>query len=392
LELTKRQKTLYDRLITLGEWANTGELPYHPLEILGFGSFFRGKQKPRDVDLIFRIPKEHLPEFDEFVLFLREIRYDRALAKRHTKPHGALTELRNNEDPRAAHFSDGVFRKYLNWINPYSWNMLRPNDIQKHFEFASPIDYAKRMINKDLPNLNVVSYLGPDEEKLKRDGLRCGFVVSIWSKNSPDMVSNLKRLLSDECVIQNLARELAYFEMQISEVSAYKELLEAEIELLLKIPRRKKTKNSSIWFDQYSESHTDLVNVHQDYNSAKEASKRFDEEQWGKEVDVKISSIDESAKIVEHSRTTLKELYQLNDLLESIRNVLAYFKSGEAETKFNAKEYVVECILSEGTQKQKDKNAEFLRKRGFPVDRVLNKKEREYRKRISEIRARFDFE
>ena len=392
MELTKRQKTLFDRLVTLGEWANTGELPYHPLEILGFGSFFRGKRDPNDIDLIFRIPKEHLPEFDEFVQLLCEIRNDWDLKGRNNKPHDALIELRTNEDQRVANFSDDVFRKYLNWVESYSWNMLRPKDMQQNFEFLSPRRYGERMIQKHLPKLKVADYLYPEDERFHSSGLRCGFIVSVWSKDSPDTVSNLKRLLSEECVVQNLARELAYFEIQISEVSAYKELLEVEIELLLKIPRRRKAKNSSLWFDQYSVSHTDLVNVNQDYNSAKEASKRFEEQQRGKEVGVKITSIDESARIVEHSRTTLKELYQLNAILNPIRNVLAKFKSGEAETKCNAKEYVVECILREGAQKQKDKNAEFLRNRGFPVDRVLNKKERDYRKRISEFRSRYDIE
>ncbi|QDT24353.1 hypothetical protein [Gimesia chilikensis] len=390
MELTKRQKTLFDRLVTLGEWANTGELPYHPLEILGFGSFFRGKRNPNDIDLIFRIPKEHLPEFDEFVQLLYEIRNDWDLEERNANPHDALVELRTNEDQRVANFSDSVFRKYLNWIKPYSWNMLRPNDIHQHNEIASPYAYSKRMIKMNLPKLNVVSYLSPEEEKMKRDGLRCGFVVSIWSKDSPDTVSNLKRLLSEECVVQNLARELAYFDVQISEVSAYKQLLEAEIELLLKIPRRRKAKNGSIWFDEYSESHANLVVVHQGYNSAKEASKRFDEEQWGKEIDIKIRSVAESAKTADQSRKTLKELYRLNDMLESIRNVLAYFKSGEDETELNAKEYVVDCILKSGSQKLKDEKAEFLRNRGFPVDHVLKKKERDHRKHISEIRAQFD--
>ena len=392
MELTKRQKTLYDRLITLGEWANTGELPCHPLEILGFGSFFRGKRNPNDIDLIFRIPKEHLPEFDEFVQLLREIRNDWDLKGRNDKPHDALIELRINEDQRVANFSDDVFRKFLNWIESYSWNMLRPKDIQQKFEILSPRRYGERMIQKHLPKLKVADYLYPEDERFHSSGLRCGFIVSVWSKDSPDTVSNLKRLLSVECVVQNLARELAYFEIQISEVSAYKELLEAEIELLLKIPRRRKAKNSSIWFDQYSVSHTDLVNVHQDYNSAKEASKRYEEEQRGKEVDVKITTVTESAKTADQSRMTLNELYDLNDILEPIRNVLAYFNSGEDETELNAKEYVVECILSEGAQKQKDKKAEFLRNRGFPVDSILNKKERDYRKRISEFRSRYDIE
>ena len=59
-KLTKRQSVLFERLVKLGELAVKDVLPVKVTSIKGFGSFFRGKPSPKDVDLAiaqdFRIP------------------------------------------------------------------------------------------------------------------------------------------------------------------------------------------------------------------------------------------------------------------------------------------------------------------------------------------------
>jgi hypothetical protein len=51
VKLSLCQKLLLSRLVTLGEQALKRQLPVEVTEIFGFGSFFPGKQGPKDVDL-----------------------------------------------------------------------------------------------------------------------------------------------------------------------------------------------------------------------------------------------------------------------------------------------------------------------------------------------------
>ena len=389
MQLTDRQQLLFDRLVTLGDWATNGELPLRVLEIRGFGSFFRGKPRPSDVDLILRVQRpDHLPEFDRFIKVLNAINYDWKLAKRFPTPKDALAGLREDGDSRCADVVDEEHRKFSNWVEAYSWKMLRPDTFHGQCSFEAPEGYAKRMVKRHLPNLNIIHFQNPSDEDVRPLGLRCGFTVSIWKSEATDTAQNLRRLLSEEIVTENLLRELAYFDIQIPEVEALTRLYEAEIELLNRIPRRRKKPQSSWkWFEKFSDDHADLLKFQQQLKAAQKASERFDKEEWGRPPNGKVVSLSETAKEADQARKRLKQLYQRNEMLESIRDRLAHFKSGRAETDLPAKEYVVDELLNDGSQKAKEKVAAFLRTLGYPVDRVLRRNERdfiEHRRRVVE--------
>jgi len=75
IPLTKRQRVLLDRLLTLGNWLSEGKLPVQATEVYGFGSFFWGKAGPRDVDLVLRRSRKDTADFRLFTRLLDEATY-----------------------------------------------------------------------------------------------------------------------------------------------------------------------------------------------------------------------------------------------------------------------------------------------------------------------------
>ena len=130
------------------------------------------------------------------------------------------------------------------WIDGYSWNMLNPDTMQKEFAITSPEDYTKRMVKRRLPNLNIIRILNADDTKPQPIGLRCGFTVSLWSEETPEVASNLAELLSEKVLSRNLMLEMAYFDAQLPMVRAQEVLRRAEIEVIFSIPRRRKAADS----------------------------------------------------------------------------------------------------------------------------------------------------
>lgn len=375
--LTDRQQLLFDRLVTLGDWATKGELPMRVLEIRGFGSFFRGKPRPQDVDLLIRIQRpEHLPEFDLFVGLLKQIRCDWDLEERYDTPMRAIAALASASDERLNGISPPHIKRFLNWVESYSWKMLRPQTIHGQCSFSGPEDYAKRMIKKTLPNLNVFQFMNPRETDQKPSGLRCGFTVSIWSEDRPNTADNLTALMTETAMRSNAIRELAYFEVQHQEISALVAYHEAEIELLQRIPKRKKKADCSwTWFNAFSTDHSDLAEVSTALKLAQQNSNEFVEQKWGRATSSSepTLSLTKLASQVDKQRKGIKRLFIRNDLLESLRTELAHFKSGAATTDLKAEEYAVVEMLRHGSKSEKVKKADFLRDMGFPVDRMLKR-------------------
>ena len=372
MQLTDRQQILFDRLVTLGEWVMDGELPLTIFEITGFGSFFRGKPRPRDVDLIVRIQhSERLPEFDKFVEVLKSFRNDLDLEDQHQTPHAALVQMISARDKRIADIPENNLRKYLNWIESHSWNMLRPQTMHGQSALESPTDYAKRMIKKRLPNLNIFAFCNRDDTDSRPSWLRCGFTVCIWSHKRPNTKENLVNLLSEASMRDNLARELAYFEVQLPKLRAHVQLIETEIKLLLKIPRRRKTPNTPWkWFEEWSKNHNDLRNVRLEFERSASVALKFDEEEWNlpKSSLGEHRTVASASNAADESRKEIKRLYEAIDRLEAIREKLAQYKSGDATTPLSASDFVVDELLSKGSKTSIEKMLAFLCQLGFPVD------------------------
>jgi len=387
-DLTDRQQLLFSRLVTLGEWATNRKFPFRVLEIIGFGSFFRGKPRPHDVDLVLRVENsDRATELKRLVDLVKTLRRDWDLQEKFETPSAAISDLVKLKDQRVSDISDSEIKLFLTWIAGYSWNMIFHQDYLGAYDYLSSHAIAKRLIKASLPNLNVVLFVGPKEPD-KPVGLRCGFNVSIWSQDRPDTASNLFELLTETSVRENATRELAFFREELARISATVRLHEAEIELLRKIPKRRQpSSDSSRWFETYAKNHPDLIAATAELDRAYKPNSQTEDR-------VPISTRDraliELATEVDELRVEIKRLYRRNDLLEPLRDSLAYFKSGKAETELPAEEYAATCLLSRGSKTEKAKCAEFLRSFGLPVDRVLNriaKEERMY-SRAAQVRLK----
>lgn len=378
LALTKRQQVLFDRLVMLGDWASTGELPLDVLEIRGFGSFFRGTASPKDVDLFIRC---HLhpprPDFERFLKLLKTIRFDSDHDERFSTPKEALLfEHESTDTPWLPGIDNGEIerRRFGEWLEGYSWNMLNPQTIQQELSVESPVDYMKRMVKRRLPKLSIVQFLGPQDTAERGLGIRCGFTVSIWSKERPDMRANLEALLSEQAVTENTLRDLAYFEAQIPMMHAKVALMRAEVDQLLVTGREPKPVEPHWkWLEAWSEKQDSLRDAKEHLQHAEKVAHRFDDEEWGTaEPPAEFTALShrEAVTKADELRQELKGLYQAMVGLKDVRNCLSFYQSGCAKTDLPPREYVVAEMLSTGSARAKQRAAEFLQELGLLQDRL----------------------
>ena len=368
IKLTTRQRLLMKRLVRLGDMANDNELPVRPTEIRGFGSFFRGKPRPHDVDLLikedFRTKK---PEFECLIKVLKRINYDWDLENQFQTPRDAIAELVSTQDLRISEIADLDIELLKRWISPYSWNMLRPQTMAAQSAFDSPRAYTNRMLKGELPNINVLSFMGPsDGDKLL--GMRCGFTVRVWSIENPDTKANLDELMTETSMRKNALVERAFFLTQIPMMTASVRFHEAEIALLKRLPTQQPaTRDPWRWFDDFSKGHPDLAAATLELERTRNVRNGVEE----CDVADDGSPLIELATEVDRLRKKLKHLYAREEQLESLRNTLAYYRSGAENDGLNVDDFVVYKMLHRGSKVAKLKRKEFLESMGYPVDDMM---------------------
>src|SRR5207253_10012124 len=69
--MTKRQGVLLDRLVAFCQRCGSPDLPMKVVRVMGYGSFFRGKDRPADVDLRVVVGERH-SDFERFVEIVDE--------------------------------------------------------------------------------------------------------------------------------------------------------------------------------------------------------------------------------------------------------------------------------------------------------------------------------
>lgn len=369
-KLTDRQRLLMKRLITLGDWANSNELPVCLMEIRGFGSFFRGKPRPRDVDLLIKVDNNNNPsDFTRLIELLESIRYDWDVESQFSTPGEAIAELVAIQDPRATVIARCNIKRLIRWVAPYSWNMLRPQGLATEFSFSCPNAYAKRLIKSRLPNINVLNFMGSHAGD-KLAGMRCGFTVSVWSQDRPDTAANLDALMTAESMRMNALLERAYFVDQLPRICASVKLREAEISLLKKIPTQPQpAPHPRVWFDEFAKDHPDLAEATSDLAASTHIPKDVEQNASSDEG----TSLDDLAAEVDDIRKKLKYLYTLHDQLEVLRNTLITFRSGAETFGLSIDEFAVYKMMKRGSQSAKLKCKKFLESVGYPVDEITRR-------------------
>jgi len=371
--LSDRQNLLIERLVELGRMASDHELPFDVVEILGFGSFFRGKDRPKDVDLFLRCERQPLrPDFERFIALLRKVRYDPEFQGAYETPKDAMRVLYERTDaPRLPGFNDGELeqQRFCGWLDGYSWNMLYPQTINEQAGMNLPDEFAKRLVKRRVPNLNVVSFVNHDDPA-PMSALRCGFTVPVWSKDRPDVSTNLVELLSPDRLTQNTLQELRYFEVQFPAVKAELKLLEAEIELLFRIafpqspPRR-----TWEWHEEWVKDREELRDLKKVRDKARRAADRFDDEEWGSSIPTPYMALahKRALAMTESLRKEIKDVYQKIDLLEELQASLARYQSGNADCSGPVHEFVATDVLSRGNARQRKQMQALLAEMGIPI-------------------------
>lgn len=368
--LTHRQNALYDRLVKLGEWATDERLPCKVKEIVGFGSFFRGKPSPKDVDLILRIDNPELtPRFNHFCEVLKAIRDSRRNQAKFGTPREALhVELRRLAQSERLVSDAAAYREslYSSWLEGYSWPMLFPATIIGQCSLKSPEEFTRRLLRREFPNLNVIRY---ERFKDKWDGfgeLRCGFSVSLWSEGRPDIRSNLARLLSDDVVTENALRDMAYFQVQLPNISAEVQLVTAEIALLRRIPWRKKSAPKNLSDESLVANDPEMITLKAHSEKTKKAADAFDKLKISGEF-IPSGDMAPSNAISEADRLRkeIKEQYVRFDILEQIRNVLNWYHAQELDTPLNHLDYVADELLKSGNVQERKRKRQILEELGW---------------------------
>src|SRR5262245_42121339 len=197
LNLTKRQRVLFERLVKLGELASTDLLPVNVTSIKGFGSFCRGKPSPKDVDIVMQQAGES-PQFDAFIKLIEKIRGTVSTQRRFPKPIGAFLEV---FDQAQAEMLPGLLDPteqrsiFASWLEGWSWQMLYPDTMSEQIATGFPEAYLRRLLRRLIPNISVAFLLGPKGDE-GVDALRTGFLVEIWTPQRPDMRANLMAALA----------------------------------------------------------------------------------------------------------------------------------------------------------------------------------------------------
>lgn len=115
--MTKRQAVLLERLVTFCGRCGSPDLPMKVDCVIGYGSFFRGKPNPDDVDLIAMVSRRH-PGFERFCdLVDKDLRTRRGEAT----PRDRMRRLaRAHPDPEVQRLAD----VYAAWLGDVSDHWL----------------------------------------------------------------------------------------------------------------------------------------------------------------------------------------------------------------------------------------------------------------------------
>lgn len=238
MKLSSRQKLLMSRLAALGQQALDRQLPVEVTEILGFGSFFRGKQRPKDVDLLIRYARDHGRAFGAFRAILEHVAQDVSNQYDFDRPLAAfLAEY----DRRHANMLPGLVSVdeerdlFQRWLEPYSWPMLFPKTVADACAWDDPCGFTRRLLRRTLPNVNVAYFIFADmaPEEL---GLRAGFTELIWSRDKPDIGTNILAALAPEKMFVNTQKDFRNFDRQLFRLRATLGMLEQFAREALKEP------------------------------------------------------------------------------------------------------------------------------------------------------------
>jgi hypothetical protein len=376
--LTKRQRVLYDRLLVLGDWATNRLLPIDATQIIGFGSFFRGKPQPKDVDIVIQHTKNDSADFKRFRRMLHAVRRDMKRRETFDTPQAALLDLFDEQrEPMLPNCTDLMTEEravFASWCEGISWNMLHPQTIAGQVEVEGPEFYAKRFIRRRLPNVNVVLFLGP-AQTFEKTGLRTEVSVSIWSREQRNIHANLEWVLSPTHLQNRTVEELANFDRQVFRLNTLLDMFRLALSLLFETPRSERPLEPQNWLKVWCERHKSKVVDAAMFRDLWADGWLLDEEEIGSELGIRYTqpSYDGASDVevrdfCERRRAEIKQLWPIVEVYRDIIRNLVVYKAGSVRTNQNAKHFIVSRLLCQWNSRDEKEYVPILRELGFPVD------------------------
>jgi hypothetical protein len=360
--MTQRQRVLLDRLLTLGTWLSDGKLPVQVTEVYGFGSFFRGKAQPRDVDLVLRCLLEDTADFQLFSTLLDKATYG-GFSSDFSTPQAALLHV---FDQHYSSLLPGVInvtaqrRLFEEWIEGYTWGMLFDTTFHRQLTLRSATEIARRLIKRHLPNLNVPMWLSPDRP-IDKCGLNAGFAILVWSREKPDIRANVETALTQDQRQLSVLAELAKFDPVLFRQETLYDLLTKASEQLLRTPRsRTRSESPEKWLRRWAKRHFGPdAHTLDSAMTVERMSATFGDKALalavGKEYAPRSYDgvpLEHLSALVEAKRKRIKSLWRNLEVYPAIIRALAAYKSNSVSTDLTAREFVLDRLQSTRNQRQ----------------------------------------
>jgi hypothetical protein len=298
---------------------------------------------------------------------LKKVRFDQTYQDQHANPQDAV--YRASDDPRLPGLDDSEVERarFREWLHGHTWNMLHARTMVDDSRITSSEEYAKRMVKRRFPNLNVMEFGNANDSS---DHIRHGFTVEVWSRERPDVRANLAELLSEDRLNENTLQELRYFEKQLPVVQAEAELLRTEIGLLLLIARPSApAKDTYAWLETWEKDREELRDLTERVRLATAEAHRFDDAERGSPVPPEYYALGhrKALAMTEHMRKEIKRLNQSMELLKVVQWSLAKYQSGSFRSEHSAKMFAAIDALTQGNARERKPMKGVLTELGIPV-------------------------
>lgn len=291
-------------------------------------------------------------------------------SKYETPKEALLAEL--NRRAVSSLFEESAFESraslYESWLEKYSWSMLFPSTFHEQLSVTAPEEFARRLMRRHFPNLNVVRYSRHSPDYSATLGLRCGFTVSVWSEEQPDIPTNLNAIMSQDAVVQNALRDLEYFHTQLPVIAARVQVLCDEISLLLRVSKYTETSHVFSWLEAMGKSDLELTASKLKLEEAESKAKEFDtKREKGEPTPMfQVPPPNVIAQAIEW-RDQIRDQYTKSDVLEWVRRCLLRYKDRENRSRIDQYQYVYEELQSSGSASDRKKRRSILEAVGWPA-------------------------
>lgn len=379
MEFSKRQIELIGRLETLCQRSAAEILPVRIEEVWGFGSFFRLKERPRDLDLAIKFVDDNKDLWKIYEEKISEALH-MAWNKRADFPQPADALLAVLQDT-----SNGMelWKVYSKWAAYLTWSMI---DQQYFPGMAYGWDtITKRVLTEGLPRVNIAELRTVGGEF----GLVTEAVMLVWSRSKQDVRSNIASALSGEELRKNLVTELEGFDRQLSEVQFELKVRTDMYRFLITIPSEKyPPENDYRERGEWLVSRADEIFPGADHDLLKYiltgmSMNRKPAEQKNADAGKQylqndIKTLQEAA---EQKRAALKQAHMEIEVVKALLNGVLIWKAGRYETKTYLSRYRIEEWITQFALINSHKNIvkeeqirDILRRHGLPENKILTYK------------------